>query len=365
MNQPKASLIRGVLILSFNLLLLLLGILILEYFFGNWRLDNGLIRLSVRQNVDEFVDLSDLQDVPKNIQFVHYKRDQNGLRGPFKDVASLDILTVGGSTTDQVEIPEGETWQDIVANRFRQDGKEIQIANAGIGGQSVYGHVRNFKLWFRNIPDLKAKYVLAYVAINDICVDPDFFEDYMAEGEWTVLFKKRSALYLIYRKILGIYQYLRSERYNSVHSEDVPEDKISWTDQALVANPETVFRENVKAYKKRLRLLLKRIREFHAIPIFVTQRTYSYYWNQGKILGVNRQDLCHNTQINGVDEYHLMNLFNRATLDLCREENLTCFDLAGELDFEEDDFYDLMHNTPSGSRKIGEYFYKKLKPLFE
>ena len=355
--MKKIPLKNAAFVILVNLFFLSLGILALEFRYGNWRQDNGLIRLGVQRNID--VVSEDEAITPPHI--IHYKRDANGLRGPFKDVRSLDLLTVGGSTTDQVELSEGETWQDVLAEHFHSDGKEIQIANGGIPGQSVYGHVRNFKLWYSKIPEIHAKYVLAYVGINDICVDPDFFEDYMAEGKnWKTLFKKRSALYLIYRKIRGSILYFRSQRYTT----DEPEStELKWTNQPRVKNPGPVFEDNVKAYKKRIRRLLQRIREFHSIPIFVTQRTYSYFQSNGKVTGVDRKDLCHDAFINGVDEYYLMNLFNQATLDMCREEKLTCFDLAKEVEFVQDDFYDLMHNTPSGSKKIGDYLYTKLKPI--
>ena len=38
-------------------------------------------------------------------------------------------------------------------------------------------------------------------------------------------------------------------------------------------------------------------------------------------------------------------------------------DLAGELDFEDSDFYDSYHNTPQGAAKIGRYLYQKMAHL--
>lgn len=37
-----------------------------------------------------------------------------------------------------------------------------------------------------------------------------------------------------------------------------------------------------------------------------------------------------------------------------------CIDLAKELTFEDEDFYDGAHNTPQGAKKIGRYLYTKL-----
>jgi hypothetical protein len=47
-------------------------------------------------------------------------------------------------------------------------------------------------------------------------------------------------------------------------------------------------------------------------------------------------------------------------LAVCAELKLTCVDLATKIDFAEEDFYDAIHTTPKGSKKIAEFLYDAL-----
>ena len=67
---------------------------------------------------------------------------------------------MGGSTTDQRYITDGQTGQDVFQQEFAITGKNIVVANAGIDGQSSFGYIKNFDYWFPNILSLKSKYVL-------------------------------------------------------------------------------------------------------------------------------------------------------------------------------------------------------------
>ena len=57
--------------------------------------------------------------------------------------------------------------------------------------------------------------------------------------------------------------------------------------------------------------------------------------------------------------YLEMQLYNGELLSFCEEVAAICIDLAGDLAFETQDFYDAIHTTPRGSRKIGEYLAKR------
>jgi hypothetical protein len=41
-----------------------------------------------------------------------------------------------------------------------------------------------------------------------------------------------------------------------------------------------------------------------------------------------------------------------------------CIDLAAEDMWQDDDFYDFLHNTPKGARKLGNYLFERLSDLF-
>ena len=45
----------------------------------------------------------------------------------------------------------------------------------------------------------------------------------------------------------------------------------------------------------------------------------------------------------------------------CAAANAICLDLGGEIEFRPGDFYDHVHTGPSGSARIAEYLFAKLK----
>ena len=86
---------------------------------------------------------------PWDKDYIVYKRDKYGLRGKYKSVENIDILTLGGSTTDQIYISENYTFQDVMRKEFENNGKIVNIANAGIDGHSTVGHIVFFDYWLK------------------------------------------------------------------------------------------------------------------------------------------------------------------------------------------------------------------------
>jgi hypothetical protein len=114
----------------------------------------------------------------------------------------------------------------------------------------------------------------------------------------------------------------------------------------------------VDAYKDRLHRMAGYIRALGAQPVFVTQRHGDWrIGKDGRLEGVVEESGA----VNGLDHKILMDLYNRATLAVCREEKAICLDLASELELQPADFYDLVHNTPQGAAKIGHWMADKLK----
>jgi hypothetical protein len=70
------------------------------------------------------------------------------------------------------------------------------------------------------------------------------------------------------------------------------------------------------------------------------------------------------TRINGVDYYYMMKMLNETTLATCLEIGGIPIDVANNIQWEDGDFYDNVHNTPQGAAKIGRYLYSELDHLF-
>ena len=50
------------------------------------------------------------------------RRDQYGRRGEYGSLSSIDLLTVGGSTTDQRYLDDRAPCRDVIQRRFRDNG---------------------------------------------------------------------------------------------------------------------------------------------------------------------------------------------------------------------------------------------------
>jgi len=316
-------------------------------------------------------DVSTLYDSPDNV--IRYTRDRFGLRGPYTDPSTIDILTVGGSTTDQMYINDGETWQDVIKSEFLSIGKAINIANAGVDRQTTYGHIKNFDWWFPYIPDLHSKYVLFYIGINDFHRDIhlNLFNKNVNYSYDNLLGKKKtlfdyieenSALFHLWRVIKGSYQ---ARVISQLSQRYIDFSKVDYTDKPLSGDYKKTMAPLLAAYERRLRMLGDKTKEFNAIPIFVTQVSRYYKISKGKVFGVDHPNKRGDFVYNGVDFYYMLQLMNEKTIEICKSiDGCIPIDFANNISFEDDDFYDFFHATPGGAKKVGQYLFTCLQDFF-
>jgi hypothetical protein len=157
-------------VVAVNLALILVVLAAFELMFGAWVRAPGLWTLSIQRDVSIYrweVDKY-LRERP-----LKYSRDYYGLRGNSHPPSALNMVAVGGSTTDEPDVSDEETWVAQLENCLNENGVPARIGNAGINGQSTLGHIRNFEVWLNRIPDLRPKFVLAYVGVNEPKVEID------------------------------------------------------------------------------------------------------------------------------------------------------------------------------------------------
>lgn len=340
-----------------NAVILMAGLVILEMVWGNWFGTGRINRLNLLKDVDYSFSVDHLYP---SREPVRYKRDQFGLRGNYPGPGKIDILTLGGSATDQRYITEGKTWQDVLAADFKLQGKDLSVVNAGLDGQSTIGHIKNFDLWFPVIPGFKARYILVYLGVNDIFTEQALSanDDLAGEKTWKGMVKSKSALFRLYQTIRG--SYLARFKYPVDHRK-IDFAGLNWTEYPVQKNQG--WRSKKTEYGARVRLMLRKIRETGAVPILVTQASMMCKQGNGKILGAPDRMTISGTEMNGVDFCRLKSVLDQETLSACREAGGICIDLASELSLGETDFYDYFHNTPQGARKIGDYLFGKLRFL--
>jgi lysophospholipase L1-like esterase len=356
---------KPVRVIGINLAVLLSLALAAELTFGQWIAASPLGRLAVPRNVNITISAASLY--PGGGEFV-YRRDAMGFRGPGVDPARISILTVGGSTTNQLYLPEEATWQAVLERSLRQTGHDVVVANAGIDGQSTVGTIADLDLWFPNVPHLNPHLVLAYVGINDVYISGSAM-DHAAGDErakqmqrdslrfriLTRELEQRSALVRLWTTVAGSIQASRARLRH--HAADFA--RAQWTDQP--AQPgwhADQLEADLAAYKERLVRIVGLIGRMGAVPVFVTQTRSDYRREHGRLTGIREVD-----GPNGVDQGRVLARFNAATMEVCRDRHVACLDLATELRFGDGDFYDYEHNTPQGAEKMGRWLAGKLAGL--
>jgi lysophospholipase L1-like esterase len=347
------SLRRVAKIVVVNLLVLVAGVVAIELCFGVWFGSWYDPRLRVIRDVEYRIDVRSLYGASGP---VIYRRDQWGLRGNFDDPRRVDIVTIGGSTTDQRFLTEGATWQDRLAQRLETMGHPVAIANAGIDGQSTVGHIASLKGWLFRIPRLHPQLVLVYAGINDVLlqykIDYDGVEASGFIPRSVQYVDHRSAILALYRTVDGM---IAAAQGHVVHRPiKLAELDINWVPTGDLKDLRDDYAKRLDAYEARLETLGRLIRAWGAVPIFITQpRADRQLMPGGAIMLMIRNDWMD-------PETRVLGLFNERTLSFCRRAGDLCIDLAGELALGLDDFYDFSHNNPAGAARIGDYLAPKI-----
>ena len=342
-------------VVAVNLGLLLTGVAAAELIFGEWfapyHPPSGAI-------FGRTFKLEQRYYQPHKV--ITYVRDHYGLRGSTTPVAEIELVTVGGSTTDQRFITEGETWQDIIHARTG-----LRITNAGDEGISSTGHVVAIEDWLHLIPGLRARFYLHYIGVNDAA----FADMTTRPGGQKIL----QALVNDQKNRRALHRFVKGR---SALIQGTIRLKDWWSGPPAIFENQGAGtgagRELIKAevdrtalidyvdriYKPNLRRLFELHKERGEQIILVSQLARPSQFKR-----VGSDVWVRNSAFAGYAV--ALSLVNDATGTLCRERPQGCFfiDLASELRFEDDEFYDQVHTTPAGARRTGEFLSRALLPI--
>lgn len=370
-----------------NLLILAFGICVIELAFGTFLHVNPLAKLNLARDVTIHYDLNGIYESSSGTS--EYTRDEFGLRGFYRSPERIDILTVGGSAVDQRFVTEGETFQDHMRKLWSEKGRDLTVVNAGVDGQSTLGHIKNFQWWFPFIPNLHARFILFYIGVNDLFGNvgtvwdalespeaklqtlpteereqlPELTARFTESGIARVWarYKENSALWYLYRTLQGM---LEARQVKLDHGRGFQRRDYHWTDAQHLQDHAQVISEELKLYRDRINALIAATENFDARPIIVTQSAHYFLKDKSGLRGFNDSGFYFKGQeVLGVDIYHFLKLYSDTAIRTCRETSgCIAVNLFDELDFEVGDFYDNVHNTPQGARKIASYLVEKLEP---
>lgn len=282
---------------------------------------------------------------------ISYEKDEYGLRGRTKDVSKIDILVFGGSTTDERYLNLEDTWTEKLETYLNEDlGTNIDIVNAGIDGQSSFGHIWNFENWINKIEGINPKFVFFYIGVNES--ENSGYWDLNSKG---LDFKKKIKLFVknnngfIYQLFQG-YQKLKIFFKIDINPGHGKRTKDNLKYKLQKHNKEYENKKFSEILENNIKLLHQHTTELGAIPIFITQRTLTWFKNdQGELL--NLED---------GNSYQVEYFKKNVILEYCKNNNLFCIDVFEKFDMQSEDTYDLVHLTPSGANKVAIIISKEI-----
>ena len=270
--------------------------------------------------------------------------------------------SVGGSTTDQRYIDNNNTWDQVLRDKLKNVGKDVVIVNAGVDGQSTFGHIKNLDIWFPKIKGLRPKYILYYVGINDFYKEANNVYDTMVLDKGLKQMIKSSFVYYLARTVKSNFK----ARFRKINHGAIKFNAMEVTHKPLndPSHYSNIMKARLAAYQKRLEVLIYKTREMGAEPIFVTQPRMVAWTQDGVFVGIKNEFPYDDIVYNGLDLFFMNKVLNQTTIQIAKQYQCDYIDLESELVFEFKDFYDFVHHTPSGSYKIGHYLFNKLKDIF-
>ena len=356
-----------------NLLVLLFGVLVsiifLETFLRiynpfQFRIKAGRIILPANQKY-----IIQNNDMPRLDKTIVVTKNSLGFRGeeiPPDLENFLSIITVGGSTTECSKLSDNRAWPHLLGKKLKQSYKDVWVNNAGLDGHSTFGHIILLK---DHLVKIRPKIIIFLVCRNDIGRDDlrgydRVFLKYH-ENDFRSLLKKSEVVWLIH----GLKRYFMARQLNLHHYSRGIKDI---TEYGTLTIPEEVQQiemrkhtlKYIPGYKERLTRLAELSKRNGIIPVFVTQPAL---WGKGieRHTGIDLETVRLSPSMNGELFWKILELYNRATKEVCKAENTFVIDLANKLPKAWAYFYDDVHFTNKGAARVSEILCGELQEYFD
>jgi hypothetical protein len=298
-------------------------------------------------------------DNNKNYKVV-YKRDKYGFRDRHKELENIDVLVLGGSTTDERWLKDEDTWINQLEEKLKiYHKKDIDIVNSGIDGQSTFGHIWNFNNWYNKLNSFSPKYLIFYIGINDqLYLSPEEIKkkrknyDNPRDSSNLNLFMKiknilRKNNGIVYRGYILLRDLISKNKDYFEVGHSPKREKMNYK------IPSKKFLININSKKNfldNLNMLYKYTIEIDAIPIFITQKTMRGNKISNKIVSISE-----------FDYFSYEKKISNMIIDYCNDKEILCINVNELLDLTTNDTYDRVHLVPSGSKKLSVLLFDKLK----
>jgi lysophospholipase L1-like esterase len=286
-----------------------------------------------------------------------HTKNSLGFRGPDPphDFARrLTVLTIGGSTTECLFLSDGKTWTDAIARRLQPSFPDIWVNNAGLDGQSTYGHLillRDF------VEALHPRVAVFLIGVNDIGLqasnpyDTALTPPSSALRSAAVFVRDHSELAALGQNLFRV---ARAKEEGFGHGQiDVRALPHLEHDDASTRATIAKFSAALPSFASRVAAIVDECRSHGIEPVLVTQPGL-YGDTADPATGVDLSTLQVQGAANGKLWWRVQELYNDVTRATARTRGVVLVDAARELPKDSRLFYDFMHFTNEGAAQLGD-----------
>ena len=346
-------------IISLNIFSILFFFCLIEIFFGRWN-KNFL-------GNKEYVQIPNLIKDTKlkfNVKWMYsqskpfyvlYTRDQLGYRSRDSSHEKPIVLTIGGSTTDNRYVSDGNTWQD----KLDLSRPKYDFINGGVDGQSSYGHLKSIKTWHSKYLDEKdVDTIIFYIGINDLKFLSDSVDDFdyaQTQKQYIKNLLKDNSFFI--QRFLELrnkinFHFDNNETNNNLLTTHKPR-KIDFRKKGTFFNLiEELEISNYPIYEKIFsELIIETNKEFPKSTIILIQQQIPGCKFIDKKSGYDRHPssgYC----LNLLKTYRLQ---DKILKKYYTNDNLKIYPMYLKNIIKDNDVYDYVHTNRSGSNKIASY----------
>jgi lysophospholipase L1-like esterase len=294
-----------------------------------------------------------------------HTKNSLGFRGPDPPAdfsRRLTLLTIGGSTTECLFLSDGKTWTDAMARRLERAFPDVWVNNAGLDGQSTYGHLillRDF------VEALQPRVAVFLIGVNDIGLDASNPYDTALTPPTS---RVRSAAVFVrdHSELAGLAQNLfraaRAKEEGFGHGQiDLRTIPHLEHDEAVSQSTIAKFSAQLPAFASRVAAIVEECRSHGIEPILMTQPAL-YGDAIDPATGVDLSTLQVKGAANGRLWWQVQELYNDVTRRTADVRGVVLVDAARELPKDSRFFYDFMHFTNEGAERLGELTAVRIEP---
>jgi lysophospholipase L1-like esterase len=183
------------------------------------------------------------------LQKVEIRTNSLGLRGPElrTDPPARRILFLGSSITLGWGVPEDQTLSSTVARKFKEQGQDVEVLNAGIGN---YNAPRYVHLFLTRLSAVKPTDIVVDYFVRDA--------EELPSGGGNILLRHSQLAVVVWSRLAGLMTHASAEgHYGKVYAADSP---------GLAASNRALKELADYAQAHGIRLYLAMIPEMHDLP---------------------------------------------------------------------------------------------------